>query len=159
MKKRPKVETLITPCNGCVACCRKHDIVFLRPELGDKASQYKTQVVQGKYALAHTEQGDCVYLELEAPGPPGEAPRGRCSIWEKNRPAICRAFDCAEFLFAEQRIIEHVIKKGLIDPSVLHAALERVTRGNLAAYQGPEYAERWRELEQLATKQKDYLDQ
>jgi hypothetical protein len=74
--------TRSVPCGTCGECCIG-DAVFIHPECGDDASQYETEVYEGRVVLAHKPNGECIYLE-----------RGKgCSIWER-RPTICRELDC-----------------------------------------------------------------
>lgn len=103
------------PCNGCTECCQD-DAIYLHPELGDKASQYETQVLDGKYALAHNEQGNCIYLKSSG-----------CSIWDR-RPAICREMDCAIFLLISDYRLREYIKGGYIRFSIIRAAEKRLKR-------------------------------
>lgn len=112
--KARKVITQHVPCNGCDECCRG-ELIFIHPELGDKASQYKTKVVNGRYALQHQDNDDCVYLI-----------RGKgCSIYER-RPAVCRELDCARWLNIPN--VHELVSKGLIKPSQLAAAYKRIKR-------------------------------
>lgn len=104
------------PCNGCVECC-KGDLIFLHPELGDKASRYETQVIEGRYALKHNDSGDCIYLDRD---------KG-CSI-HSNRPAICRELDCALFLAMDPNKLIQYIRDGAITFNVLKAAKRRLAR-------------------------------
>ena len=74
------------PCNGCTTCCQG-DLVFIHPEMGDKADDYQTMVVGDRLALAHKDNGDCIYLD-----------RGvGCTIHDRA-PAICLEFDCRRLL-------------------------------------------------------------
>lgn len=73
------------PCNGCTACC--HGTVMLHPALGDNPSEYIHERLPGiGTMLARKGDGSCIYLE-----------KSGCSIWER-RPALCRAFDCREYI-------------------------------------------------------------
>jgi len=112
MGRRDVIEQVV-PCNGCTECCR-NDIVFLHPELGDKASTYQTRVVDGRYALAHQDGGACIYL----------GKRG-CTIWDR-RPAVCREFDCAILLSMSTETIFAMLQAGAIGLRHLHAARKRV---------------------------------
>lgn len=79
-------EAIDLPCNGCTVCC-KADMVFIHPECGDRAKDYKTELLpDGRRMLKHKPNGDCVYLEA----------RG-CSI-HGRRPVVCGELDCRTFL-------------------------------------------------------------
>lgn len=69
------------PCDGCIACCQD-EIIFLKPEHGDRPQGYRCMIIDGKWALARKPNGDCTYL--------GE---GGCTIHER-RPSVCRMTDC-----------------------------------------------------------------
>jgi Fe-S-cluster containining protein len=70
------------PCNGCYACCKK-DSIFLHPELGDKESDYQTEIFMARVILKQKDDGSCFYLDRKT----------GCTI-HGNAPAICREFDC-----------------------------------------------------------------
>ncbi len=112
---KPRTDNPV-PCEGCSECCQM-DAVFIHPELGDKASEYQTEVYQGRYVLAHKENGDCVYLK-----------RGKgCTIHDK-RPAICRELDCALFLLYSDWEISNAIKGGYLRIELLQAAKIRLSK-------------------------------
>lgn len=69
------------PCNGCTECCRGFDTVWLMP---DEIGRYRMEVEahSGRYMLARSADGDCVYL-----GDTG------CTI-HSTRPHVCRWYDC-----------------------------------------------------------------
>ena len=67
-------------CHGCVECCRGFDPVYLLPN----ESGYAERVHDGRRALQHKFNGDCVYL-----GDKG------CTIHE-SKPFACRLYDCRD---------------------------------------------------------------
>ena len=87
MRRMTDAKERLVPCGTCQACCRREWIV-LDPAAGDVVEIYETVEVvdprsgRAAEALAHQENGDCVYL-----GPEG------CTI-HSYRPRICRQFDC-----------------------------------------------------------------
>lgn len=96
----------IVPCNGCRACC--YGPVTIHPALGDDPSKYELTIIQDVgIMIKRREDGSaaCRYL----------ADNG-CGIW-KDRPALCRAFDCRIYarLFAaiDPHRDEAVVKAGL----------------------------------------------
>jgi hypothetical protein len=74
------------PCGTCNECCRG-DAIYLHPECGDDASQYKTVQYEGRTILDHHPNGDCIYLD-RATG---------CTIHHR-RPVVCRELDCRELV-------------------------------------------------------------
>lgn len=109
------------PCNGCTACCR-NELLFLHPEMGDRADDYQTMPavnpITGKpgLALAHNENGDCIYL--------GE---GGCTI-HSRAPAICREFDCRRFFLSlgDRTTRRRLLKTGLVTKDVYDAGRSRL---------------------------------
>ena len=70
------------PCGNCTRCCHG-DAVRLLPS--DDLSQYKTEphpYIPKARMLAHSPNGDCVYLGL-----------GGCTIHD-TKPLMCREMDC-----------------------------------------------------------------
>ncbi|HXX62239.1 MAG TPA: YkgJ family cysteine cluster protein [Bacteroidota bacterium] len=70
------------PCNGCTLCCQGDAI---RLEDAELSMGYKTEphpYVSGALMLAHSANGNCVYL--------GE---GGCTIHDRS-PLLCRSADC-----------------------------------------------------------------
>lgn len=61
----------------------------MHPECGDDASQYLTEMYEGRVILQHKPNGDCIYLDRE---------KG-CTIHER-RPVVCRELDCRLILEA-----------------------------------------------------------
>lgn len=90
------------PCNGCTACCRSA-AVGLRPELGDKPSDYETEpgtdprTGAPMLMLKRSADGACIYLR-----------DGGCAIYDK-RPVICRSFDCRTFYRATLTMMTHLV--------------------------------------------------
>ena len=112
-------------CNGCTECCQR-DLLILHPELGDNPAEYQTMEcinpVTGRWALAlaHKPEGGCIYLTKDG-----------CSIHERA-PAICRKFDCSEFvakLTAETTRAQRrrMISNGLISANLLKEGKRRLT--------------------------------
>lgn len=97
-------DTKILPCNGCTACCQG-DAIFMHPEEGDDASQYKTEEYLGRIILAHKPNRDCIYLNRNT----------GCTIWER-RPSVCRTLDCRILLKLP------FDKRGLASKGMLKAA-------------------------------------
>ena len=114
----------IVPCNGCFACCRA-DLLFLHPEMGDRAGDYLTidakNPLTGRTgrALAHQENGDCVYLDRS---------KG-CTI-HARAPAICREFDCRRFVRSmekdlSRKEVRKAIRIGMFSKDVWRAGQTR----------------------------------
>ncbi len=80
-----KLQAADVPCNGCRACC-KDDLIFLSNE--DIISEFNWELVNGRPALKHKSNGECIHLTESG-----------CSV-HNNPPAICRKFDC-RVLFLE----------------------------------------------------------
>lgn len=111
-----KIATRNVPCEGCTQCCQG-DAVFLHPELGDKFSDYITEIYKGRFILAHQANGDCIYLE-----------RGKgCTIHER-RPAICRELDCADILKWPKSRLKRLVAQGKLSEKLLMMAKLRVER-------------------------------
>lgn len=106
------------PCNGCTACCQ-NDLLFLHPELGDRAEDYDTMPavhpITGKpgLALRHKPTGGCIYLQPDG-----------CSI-HGRAPAICREFDCRKFVQAlgGRPARRRAVMKGWASREVIHAGI------------------------------------
>ena len=101
------------PCNGCVACCRREN-VLVSAGFGDDVSTFtvEREVRPGVFALAAQANGDCTYLDAEA----------GCTIHDR-RPMICRSFDCRIEAVAEDRKTR--VQDGRLDAAVLRAGRER----------------------------------
>ncbi len=100
----------VVPCDGCVKCCTRWDVLRILPEEGDDPSQYQTEphpFRPGSLMLAHQPNGDCIYLD-RATG---------CTIHDR-RPRMCRTMDCREFPRimshneAQKRRLLHVYQRG-----------------------------------------------
>lgn len=75
----------------------------MHPALGDDPSKYDTIVHHGEVVgvwIKVQDNGDCIYRGVDG-----------CNIW-KDRPALCRAFDCRKYL----RIAD---KFPVVDPDVI----------------------------------------
>lgn len=101
------------PCNGCVACCRREN-VLVSARFGDDVASFtvEREVRPGVFALAAQPNGDCIYLDG----------RAGCTI-HGRRPTICRSFDCRIEAVAEDR--DDRVMRGKLDKDVLRAGRER----------------------------------
>lgn len=84
---QPRFASADVPCGTCSLCCR-HELVFVKPELGDATDGLLTVTevdpTTGKPGLRLLQKpdGSCVHLTEEG-----------CSV-HPIRPTICRIFDC-----------------------------------------------------------------
>lgn len=87
----PRGLTSRLDCGSCRACCRRMLIILSEAD-GDDVSTDRGDWEWRAYGSLRVRQlkvkanGDCIHLKK----------RG-CAIYA-TRPAVCRAFDCAEFL-------------------------------------------------------------
>lgn len=114
--------TQIVPCGNCTECC-KRDLIFLKPDLGDKVGNYDCVFVIDKWILKHKKNGDCIYLD-RAKG---------CTIYS-NRPVVCRGLDCRFILDLPRDTRKEYIARGLIRKSLLKAARELRKRCEKSTY-------------------------
>lgn len=97
MSEAIEIDRSVVPCAGCTLCCQ-NDAIFVHPELGDDASQYKTQKYHGLDIIKHLANGQCYYLNLKfgctihAPCLWLDVRTGRCRE-HHYRPNICREFE------------------------------------------------------------------
>lgn len=107
------MKTNLLNCDSCSICCQG-DAIILHSELGDKAEDYKTEMLGDKIMLAHKPNFDCYYLTETG-----------CGIYE-NRPAICKEFSCAVLA---KRIgytkARKLAKKGLIKMPLFYQGLRK----------------------------------
>ena len=98
------------PCGTCTACCET-ERVYMHPECGDDPTEYLTQWIGHRIALAQAENGDCIYLV-----------RGKgCTIHDR-RPSMCRGFDCRTLLRLSDEEIDAHIAAGVLSHAVIDAA-------------------------------------
>lgn len=109
------------PCDGCTACCRSGQALFLHPEQGDDVEAYLHRTgfdpAAGKpvYFLATDENGACVYV-----GAAG------CTIHER-RPLLCRSFDCRKhYLMLPKQDRDNLVRIGASSRVVFDAGKARV---------------------------------
>jgi len=115
IKKNRPIERNV-PCNGCVACCQ-NDMMYLHPEDGDDPAIYEgnTRECNGRTALKHKENGDCIYLDRDS----------GCTIHDK-RPAVCRSMDCRIFAGLPKHEQNQLVLHGRV-----HASIFRMGRRKL----------------------------
>jgi hypothetical protein len=109
------------PCNGCTACCKSNQGLFLHPEQGDEVESYRHRVVTDRatgkpvFLLATEADGQCVYL-----GQSG------CTIYGR-RPLLCRGFDCRKhYLILPRQDRDNLVRLGLSSRTVFNAGRARL---------------------------------
>lgn len=86
MRSLPVITETRINCGSCTACCDGWQIVPLTTgDLARKNDWRTNRSAPGLSLLAHTANGDCVYLDGD----------GKCSIYE-DRPEVCRMYDCRD---------------------------------------------------------------
>ena len=83
------------PCNGCTACCRSSQFVYIEPDETETLARIPAALLfpaprrpPGHVVLGYDERGHCPMLI-----------DGGCSIYE-HRPRTCRMYDCRVFAAA-----------------------------------------------------------
>lgn len=104
----PGVASVPVPCGTCRLCCRKA-LIIPSLEAGDDPSSYRLEEVNGVMALAHKENGDCIYLN-EKTG---------CTI-HGRAPAMCRVYDCRKqhAMYSKEQRAE-LMRRGILDQRIL----------------------------------------
>lgn len=113
--RRPMVAFGDVVCNGCVACCRREN-VLVSLQFGDDPGQFAIdrEVRPGVFAVAAQPNGDCHYLD----------PKAGCTIYER-RPAMCRSFDCRLEASRPTEERRELVQRGLVAADVMRAGRER----------------------------------
>lgn len=103
------------PCDGCTLCCQNGDLLRLLPE--DDELLYMTQphpFMRGEKALAHKENGDCIYLDRKT----------GCTI-HAHRPVMCRTFDCRILYKNTPKVkAKHLVNQGLLSQELFNRGKE-----------------------------------
>ncbi|MSO64878.1 MAG: YkgJ family cysteine cluster protein [Alphaproteobacteria bacterium] len=102
-------------CNGCVACCRRENIL-VSASFGDDPHQYEIEreVRPGVFAIAAHANSDCHYLDAKT----------GCTIYDR-RPAMCRSFDCRIEAARPGGERRDLVRRGVVDSAVMRAGRER----------------------------------
>jgi hypothetical protein len=108
------------PCDGCVACCEKFDLIVLDPSRGDRTFEYEVEWQAGLgFVLRHKANGDCWYLDRET----------GCTIHDR-RPARCREFDCRTLIRnLSKRQLADAVDREKLNPAVVERGRELMARG------------------------------
>lgn len=117
---KPVTTPSRVPCNGCTLCCQGFQAVFIKPNKGDVAENYKTKPYANSRTgitalmLDHKPNGDCIYLD-----------EGGCTIYD-TRPHHCRLYDCRKVLLTlPHKHREKLISAGQLSRKVENAARKR----------------------------------
>jgi len=95
------------PCDGCTLCCQNSDLIIITDH--DDITSYDVQFAPGRgFALKHTANGDCVYLDREL----------GCTIHDR-RPMRCREMDCRNLAKIPKRTLERFVTDGLVSSGVI----------------------------------------
>ena len=124
---RRMIESSV-PCGACQACCRNGDTIAMQPEDAERLARIPPALLRDVADLLSGRQTQA--LRHQADGSCAALAESGCSIY-KDRPAICRAFDCRVVVRAMSRAERRRLGR---DPRV--AEILEAGRARLGTLQG-----------------------